>query len=126
MVLHSSLPDFILFLYVHMSHADSNYDPLELAAIKAKMNDLFVDGTDMEKKLYRAIREYNSFDKSKLNELFEDTFKHFGKYYHPPLKNKVFGDLNEIMRADGKVNQAETKALESLKQIIELCAEKKQ
>ena len=39
MLLHATFPDFILFLYVHMSLADSSYDPSEMAAIKTKMND---------------------------------------------------------------------------------------
>jgi len=51
MVIHANLPDFILFLYVHMSRADDSYDPTEMAAIKSKMNNLFSKGTDLEKKL---------------------------------------------------------------------------
>ncbi len=77
MVIHANLPDFILFLYVHMSRADDSYDPTEMAAIKNKMNSLFSKGTDLEKKLYVTIREYNSFDKNKLTELLSDSIQHF-------------------------------------------------
>ena len=70
MVIHDSFPDFLLFVYVHMSEADHNYDPKEMALIKKKMHALFPEGTDLEKKLYRAIRDYNNFDKSRLDALF--------------------------------------------------------
>ena len=50
MVIHSSFKDFILFLYVHMSQADENYDPNEMATIKKKAHQLFQKETDIEKK----------------------------------------------------------------------------
>jgi uncharacterized tellurite resistance protein B-like protein len=123
MILHSSFSDFILFLYVHMSHADSSYDPYEMETIKSKMGGLYPEGTDIEKKLYQTIREYNAFDKSNLGDLFEKTLTHFD--LDIPKKNNVYTDLYEIVQADGKVEQSETKALETLKQIIDLHAEKK-
>lgn len=116
MVIHATLPDFILFLYVHMSRADDSYDPSEIAAIKVKMNTLFAEGTDLEKKLYSAIREYNSFDKSKLTELFTDSIEHFSK--KSAVEAHLFKDLSEIIQADGKVDQSETNALDVLKRII--------
>lgn len=117
MVIHTTLPDFILFLYVHMSRADDSYDPSEMAAIKVKMNSLFAEGTDLEKKLYRAIREYNSFDKTKLTELFTESIEHFSK--QSTVEGHIFRDLSEIIQADGKVDQSEKNALEVLKRIIE-------
>jgi uncharacterized tellurite resistance protein B-like protein len=123
MVIHSSFKDFILFLYVHMSRADGNYDPKEMATIKTKIGGLFEKEADAERKLYIAIRQYNSFDKSKLTELFEATFKHFGEDTSV-LKSNFYSDLNEIILADGKVLHSETKALEALKGIIDLNIEK--
>lgn len=117
MVIHTTLPDFILFLYVHMSRADDSYDPSEMAAIKVKMNTLFPEGTDLERKLYGAIREYNSFDKSKLTELFTGSILHFSK--NSTVDAHLFNDLKEIVQADGKVNQAESNALNVLKRIID-------
>ena len=117
MVIHATLPDFILFLYVHMSRADDSYDPSEIAAIKVKMNTLFAEGTDLEKKLYSAIREYNSFDKSKLTELFADSIEHFSK--NSAVEAHLFNDLSEIIQADGKVDQSETNALDVLRRIID-------
>jgi hypothetical protein len=117
MVIHATFPDFILFLYVHMSRADDSYDPLELASIKSKMGLLFSEGTDLERKLYLTIREYNSFDKTKLMDLFANSIKHFNE--KSSVSSHVFKDLSEIIEADGKVDQSETKALEALKRIID-------
>jgi len=119
MIIHSTFKDFILFLYVHMSRADENYDPNEMATIKKKIGGLFDKDADIEKKLYIAIREYNTFDKTKLMDLFKATFKHFNDD-QGVLKNNFYDDLNEIIQADGKVVHAETRALEALKEIIAL------
>jgi hypothetical protein len=117
MVIHANLPDFILFLYVHMSRADDSYDPTEMAAIKNKMSGLFSEGTDLEKKLYITIREYNSFDKNKLTELLSDSIKHFSN--DTAVDARLFNDLKEIIQADGKVAQSEMNALEALKRMID-------
>lgn len=117
MTIHKTLSDFILFLYVHISHADSSYDPTEMAVIKTKMAGLFPDDVDIEKKLYTTIREYNSFDKSRLEELFTDTIKHF-KAGHPISDTSVFADIQEIIRADGKVKVSEVDALTLISSII--------
>jgi uncharacterized tellurite resistance protein B-like protein len=117
MVIHATLQDFILFLYVHMSRADDSYDPSEMAAIKSKMNGLFAEGTDLERKLYVTIREYNSFDKTKLTELLSDSITHFSN--DATADPQLFADLKEIIQADGKVDQSEMNALEALKRMID-------
>ena len=119
MLLHKTFSDFILFLYVHMSHADDSYDPNELAAIKTKMKGLFPEGTDIERKLYTALREYNAMDRSSLSGVIEESFRHFSGDPGATVSNDMYADLYEIMQADGKVDQAETKALEALKKVID-------
>ena len=123
MVIHSTFQDFILFLYVHISRADETYDPNEMATIEKKIGGLFDEPVDVEKKLYMALREYNSFDRSKLTALFKASFKHFSEDQQV-LKNNFYDDLNEIMQADGKVELSETNALKALKELIELNAKK--
>ena len=81
------------------------------------MNNLFSANTDFEKKLYLAIRDYNSFDKNKLTELFSDSIQHFSKKLS--MDEHLFDDLREIIQADGKVDQSETNALDVLKRIID-------
>ena len=100
-----------------MSRADDSYDPTEMAAIKNKMNGLFSEGTDLERKLYVTIREYNSFDKTKLTELLSDSIDHFTN--DTAVDAHLFNDLKEIIDADGKVDQSELNALEALKRMID-------
>ena len=116
MVIHDNLSDFILFLYVHMSNADSTYDPVEMDVIKLKMALLFPQGTDMEKKLYQAIREYNGLDKTKMTDILKDSFAKFGDQF--PSKSELYNDLQEIMLADGVEQSEEQDALELLKYMI--------
>ena len=117
MIIHKTLSDFILFLYVHISHSDSSYDPTEMAVIKTKMAGLFPNDTDIEKKLYATIREYNSFDKAQLEVLFNDSIQHFKSGYPMP-DNNLFADIQEIIRADGKVKVSEVDALTLISKII--------
>ncbi|MEO5975676.1 MAG: TerB family tellurite resistance protein [Chryseolinea sp.] len=117
MVIHNSLSDFILFLYVHMSNVDDSYDPRELGTIKGKMNKLFPADMDPEKKLYASLREYNSFDKSKLYELVRDSLSHFKDQISE--KESIYADLYEIVQADGQLTQSEAKSLETIRNIID-------
>jgi uncharacterized tellurite resistance protein B-like protein len=119
MVIHSTFKDFILFLYVHISRADEVYDPNEMATIKKKISELLNKDADIERKLYQAIREYNTFDKAHLTTLFKSSFKHFSKDALA-LNSNFYNDLNEIALADGKVEDAETKALGMLREIIDM------
>ena len=124
MVIHSSFADFVLFLYVHMSHVDNDYDPTEMKVIKEKMKRIFPPDTDMEKKLYHALREYNAFEQSNVATLIKDSFAHFSNVKFSQ-KYKVYTDMYDIINADGKVDESETKALEALKAIIEMGTEAK-
>jgi len=116
MVIHKTFEDFLLFLYVHISRADSNYDPKEMAVIQEKMKGLYPSKVDFDKKLYLTLREYKDFDKTKLNDLCVDTIRHFkaGKE-----KEKILNDLSDIINADGHVQATETTALDNLKKTIE-------
>src|SRR6187200_2099226 len=102
MVIHSTLPDFIVFLYVHLAQIDTSYDPKELSVIKSKMKSLFPEGTDVERKLYQALREYQKLDKSKLDELCSDTVAFFRKSGEG-FTAKLAKDLEDIVRADGLI-----------------------
>lgn len=117
MIIHKTLQDFIVFLYVHISQADNAYDPNEMALIKSKMKKLYPADTDIEQKLYSTIREYNTFDRSKLTELFRQSVEHFGK--EGALESTVHADLNDIILADGKVKADETRSLDRLRNIID-------
>jgi len=88
-----------------------------MAVIKTKMASLFPAGTDIEKKLYGTIREYNAFNKTKLDDLFSASIQHF-KSDEMVKDNTVFTDIEDIIRADGKVDSSEKKALEVIAKLI--------
>ncbi|HMV10399.1 MAG TPA: TerB family tellurite resistance protein [Cyclobacteriaceae bacterium] len=121
MVIHNSFADFVLFLYVHMAHADGDLHVTEVKVIKEKMAKLF-PGENVDKKFAAALDEYNAFDKKNLNKLFHASFAHFDTVKFAQ-KYRVYGDMYDIIYADGKVLESETKALEELKDIIDINAE---
>lgn len=121
MVIHTSFADFVLFLYVHMAHADGDLHVTEVKVIKEKMAKLY-PGEDVDKKFAAALDQYNAFDKKNLNKLFHASFAHFDTIKFAQ-KYRVYGDMYDIIYADGKVLESETKALEELKDIIDINAE---
>lgn len=118
MIIHSTFPDFVLFLYVHIAHSDESFDPSEIGLIKEKMVKLFPDGTDLEKKLYQTIREYNAFDHSLIADLVRDSFAHFDND-DETRTTRLFEDVKAIMEADGKVLPSEREAFETIRKIVE-------
>lgn len=124
MVIHNSFADFVLFLYVHMAHADGDLHVTEVKVIKEKMGKLY-PGEDVDKKFTAALDEYNAFDKKNLNKLFQASFAHFDTIKFAQ-KYRVYGDMYDIIYADGKVLESETKALEELRDIIDINSEVRQ
>lgn len=121
MVIHNSFADFVLFLYVHMAHADGDLHVTEVKVIKEKMAKLY-PGEDVDKKFVAALDEYNAFDKKNLNKLFHATFAHFDTVKFAQ-KYRVYGDMYDIIYADGKVEESEKRAIEELKEIIDINSE---
>ncbi len=123
MVIHKSFADFVLFLYVHMAHADGEFHELELNLVREKMLKLFhPEKVDLDSKLNEVISQYRAFDKNKLKILYRDTFDHFTNVKFAQ-KYKVYTDMYDIINADGKVEESETRALNELKEIIDISAE---
>lgn len=123
MVIHKSFADFVLFLYIHMAHADREFHAEEKEVILERIPKIFPHEGNPQKKLENAIIEYDSIDRSQITSLIRDTFKHFD-HVKFAQKYKVYTDMYAIIHADGKVHELETKALQELKQIIDLGAEK--
>lgn len=119
MILHTSFSDFVLFLYVHMAHADGDFHELEKNVIREKMSRLYPKEVNTEEKLDTALKQYTSFDKSQLRILLKDTFGHFTNVKFAQ-KYKIYTDMYDIINADGKVDESETKALNALKEIIDI------
>lgn len=121
MVIHKSFADFVLFLYVHMAHSDRDFHQSELHTIRKKMGKLYPYDDKLEEKLQSALKEYQTFDKAKLKILFRDTFSHF-PHIKFAQKYKVYADMYDIVHADGKIEETEAKALQELKEIIDISA----
>jgi len=121
MVIHDNFADFVLFLYVHMAHADGDLHVTEVKVIKEKMSKLY-PGEDVDKKFTTALDQYNAFNKSNLNKLFHASFAHFETIKFAQ-KYRVYGDMYDIIYADGKVEESEKRALDELKDIIDINSE---
>lgn len=118
MVVHSSLADFILFLYVHMANADNQYEPAELKAIQSKIQPLFAEGTDLEKKLYTTLRNYNQFNKADIPAIIEDSVHHFSEREDLPIQ-QIISDLQYIVQADGTVHTNELTVLNAFNRLLQ-------
>ncbi len=119
MVIHNNFAEFVLFLYVHMAHSDSDYHVTEMAVIREKMTKIFPADINQEQKLYDAVAHYKTLDKESVNSIIKDSFKHFDKVKFAQ-KYKVYTDMYDIINADGVIDESETKALEELKNIINI------
>ncbi len=122
MIIHDSFADFVLFLYVHMAHADGEYHPSEEKAIREKLSKLYPNSSDHDAKMKTAVEQYGSVKESERKALIHDTFAKFTNIKFSQ-KYKVYTDMFDIVHADGKVHEAEERALKELKDIIELGSE---
>ncbi len=119
MVIHKTFADFVLFLYVHMAHADGDFHSSEKRVILEKIPRLFPEETDAAKKIESATIEYGKVGQDQITQIIRDTFKHFSEVKFNQ-KYKVYTDMYDIIHADGKVDESETHVLNELKEIIEM------
>lgn len=121
MKLHESFSDFVLFLYIHMAFSDGTLHPDEKLVILDKLTKLFPLEGNPKKKFDDAVAAYKKFDKSTLDEFIHVSFKNFSQVKFAQ-RYKIYTDMYDIVHADGKVDEQETVALETLKKIIDLSA----
>ena len=124
MVIHDNFADFIVFLYIHMSHADNEYHVKEQDMVKVKMKRLFPDTTNapMTAKYEKALSQYKLVKKEDVIVVIRDSFKHFNSV-KPTLKYKVLSDLFDLISADGRIDERETTTVEELKEIMGILIE---
>lgn len=122
MVIHNNFADFVLFLYIHMAHADGEYHPSEEEAILNKVPKLYPTEGDPVAKLKSAFTAYKEVKHEDIKNIIHDTFAHFSKIKFSQ-KYKVYTDMFDIVHADGKVHEAEERALKELKEIIDAGSE---
>ncbi|MEQ1587198.1 MAG: TerB family tellurite resistance protein [Cyclobacteriaceae bacterium] len=119
MVLHKTFSDFVLYLYVHMAFADGSLHPDEERVILEKMNKHFPIEGDHKKRFDEAVIAYQKMDPSKNHEVIKESFKHFD-HIKFAQRYKIYADMYDVIHADGKVDELETKAVNELKGIIDL------
>jgi uncharacterized tellurite resistance protein B-like protein len=122
MVLHKQFPDFVLFLYAHMAMCDGFMHENEELVILDKMSKIFPTESDPKKRLMDAIAEYKSIDPALVNTIIRDSFKFFD-HVKFAQKYKIYSDMFDVVNADGRVEESERKALNSLRDIIDINAE---
>ncbi len=124
MVMHQSFSDFVLFLYVHMAFADGELHPEEEKVILEKFIKHYPAEREPKNKFDAAVVEYQKTDAANLHSIIKESFKHFDQVTFA-LRYKIYTDMYDIILADGKVEISETKAVNELKEIIDLVSVKK-
>ncbi|MBI1769097.1 MAG: TerB family tellurite resistance protein [Bacteroidetes bacterium] len=122
MVLHKQFQDFVLFLYTHMALCDGSMHENEELVILDKMSKIFPTEADPKKKLNAVVAEYKSIDPALINTIVRDSFKFFDQVKFAQ-KYKIYTDMYDVVNADGRVEESERKALNSLRDIIDMDAE---
>jgi len=122
MVLHKQFQDFVLFLYAHMALCDGSMHENEELVILDKMTKIFPDETDHKKRLSAAVAEYKSIDPALVNTVIRDSFRFFDQVKFAQ-KYKIYTDMYDVVNADGRVEESERKALNSLRDIIDMNAD---
>lgn len=119
MKVHESFSDFVLFLYVHMALSDGFLHSNEEIVILDKLTKLFPQEGNPKKKFDDAVAAYHNFDQATLDEFIQHSYKHFNQVKFAQ-RYKIYTDMYDIMHADGKVDEGEMQALDTLKRIIDL------
>ncbi len=122
MVLHNQFQDFVLFLYAHMAMCDGSMHENEELVILDKMSKIFPTEPDPKKKLSGAIAEYKTLDPALVNTVIRDSFKFFDQVKFAQ-KYKIYTDMYDVVNADGRVEESERKALNALRDIIDMNAD---
>ena len=119
---HQSFADFVVFLYMHVAHVDGHFHENEKDAIIDKMSRLYPSEENIFDRFEKAKAEYEKMDLSKINEFIRESFKQFDSVKFAQ-KYKVYTDLYDIVHSDGVVDESEEKALELLKEVIDINAQ---
>jgi uncharacterized tellurite resistance protein B-like protein len=102
-----------------MALSDGFLHSNEEIVILDKLTKLFPQEGNPKKKFDDALAAYQNFDQSTLDEFIQHSYKHFNQVKFAQ-RYKIYTDMYDIMHADGKVDQGEMQALNTLKKIIDL------
>ncbi|MBX2893838.1 MAG: TerB family tellurite resistance protein [Cyclobacteriaceae bacterium] len=119
MVIHKTFSDFVLYLYIHIAYADGELHAEEERVVLEKMNRHFPIEGDHKVRYDQRVKEYNEIDKNLHHEIIKASFLHFD-HIKFSQRYKIYADMYDIIHADGKVEESETKAVNELKEVIDL------
>ncbi|MBN8575794.1 MAG: TerB family tellurite resistance protein [Cyclobacteriaceae bacterium] len=119
MVIHKTFSDFVLYLYLHIGYADGELHPEEKRVILEKMNRHFPIEGDHPVRMEQLASDYLKIEKGKHHQIIKASFLHFD-HIKFAQRYKIYADMYDIIHADGKVLESETKAVNELKEIIDL------
>jgi uncharacterized tellurite resistance protein B-like protein len=105
-----------------MAMCDGSMHENEELVILDKMSKIFPTEPDPKKKLMAAIAEYKTIDPALINTIIRDSFKFFDQIKFAQ-KYKIYTDMYDVVNADGRVEESEHRALNVLRDIIDLNAE---
>lgn len=119
MVIHKTFSDFVLYLYIHIAYADGQLHAEEERVVLEKMNRHFPIEGDHKARYDQRVKEYNGIEKKMHHEIIKASFQYFD-HIKFSQRYKIYADMYDIIHADGKVEESETKAVNELKEIIDL------
>lgn len=105
-----------------MALCDGSMHENEQLVILDKMAKIFPAEPDPKKKLNDAVAEYKSIDPALVNTIVRDSFKFFDQVKFAQ-KYKIYTDMYDVVNADGRVEESERKALNTLREIIDMNAD---
>lgn len=119
MVIHKTFSDFVLYLYIHIAFADGELHADEERVVLEKMNRHFPIEGDHKLRYAQRVAEYKEINPSLHHDIIRASFIHFD-HIKFSQRYKIYADMYDIIHADGKVEESETKAVNELKEIIDL------
>ncbi|MFM7329808.1 MAG: TerB family tellurite resistance protein [Bacteroidota bacterium] len=119
MVIHEQFRDFVLFLYLHMAHADGSMHQQEESVVREKMKKLFSDDENPDAHFARVLGQYRDCPPDQLQAIIRDSFNHFSSITFAE-KYRVYTDMYDIINADGRVDQSARSTLDQLREVINI------
>lgn len=109
-----NIEDFSLLVLVHMASVDGSIHPTEQDAIVEKVGELFPYLKTIEDRLARVSQAIKKMGKESSEKMIEENLEQL-KTLSPGQKQIFYTLLFDVINADGRVNEAETRTLKMLK-----------
>lgn len=108
------IEDFTLFLFLHLGRVDGSLHPNERDTILEKMAEIFPGKSDLNESLTEMEKEYSALGYVNSEDLLKNSLAKFSQLASN-TKSKIHQALYDIINANGRVSEEETKTLQFLK-----------